>query len=358
MGRKKPENKSMIGPLDGERTKDAESKEQEAAVEAVADDKGSRSSYRNVKRIAAVAAIVVMAAVALIANWTAVRNELSNLLFGEVRSNSGVYVGDLQSGVFEGKGTFEFPGGETYSGDWVAGAMNGDGVLHTPLNGEYVGEFHGGQREGEGTYTWPDGDIYKGKWINDMMQGDGEYTFHDGKIARGVFQKNGLSDGTIDEELEIGTCSLRYEQGDPVSLHLSSNGLECVFAIERGEFAKLDAVFPDGLKYSGGFSDGVISGKGDISYPSGDVYSGSFANGKRNGRGTYAWASGGKYIGEWVDDVAVGRGAYYYPANIDAYKVEGQFVNGVPEGECTYYQNESTSYKTTWSNGKCIKVSE
>ena len=44
--------------------------------------------------------------------------------------------------------------------------------------------------EGQGTYTFPSGAKYVGQWKNDKMEGQGTYTFPDGSKFSGQF-KNG-----------------------------------------------------------------------------------------------------------------------------------------------------------------------
>ena len=78
----------------------------------------------------------------------------------------------------------------------------------------------------------------------------------------------------------------------------------------------------------------------------------------KSGQGKYTWISGASYDGAWENDLMSGKGTYMYPSSEEGYKLTGTFANGVPEGECKYYTNSSTSYSTTWSGGKCTKVVE
>ena len=101
-----------------------------------------------------------------------------------------------------------------------------------------------------------------------------------------------------------------------------------------------------------------MNGAAQIKYSNGDTYDGNVSNAVKSGQGTYRWASGASYKGAWENDQMSGRGTYTYPSNEDGYELVGQFKNGVPEGECKYYVNSWTSYDTTWSDGKCTKVTE
>ncbi len=49
--------------------------------------------------------------------------------------------------------------------------------------------------EGEGSYKWPNGRIYEGQWKNNKMDGYGSFSFGDGRLYFGFFQndwKSGL----------------------------------------------------------------------------------------------------------------------------------------------------------------------
>lgn len=53
-----------------------------------------------------------------------------------------------------------------------------------------------------------------------------------------------------------------------------------------------------------------------------------------------------------------GQGEYHYAPGSSGSKLVGNFSNGKPDGECTWYQSDGTSYKTVWENGTCVKVIE
>ena len=45
------------------------------------------------------------------------------------------------------------------------------------------------QRQGKGTYTWPDGASYKGDFYKGLRHGEGQYTFRDGSVYTGEWQR-------------------------------------------------------------------------------------------------------------------------------------------------------------------------
>ena len=46
---------------------------------------------------------------------------------------------------------------------------NGQGTFTWPDGKKYVGEFKNDKMDGQGTLTWPDGSIEKGLWKNDLL---------------------------------------------------------------------------------------------------------------------------------------------------------------------------------------------
>ncbi len=53
-----------------------------------------------------------------------------------------------------------------------------------------------------------------------------------------------------------------------------------------------------------------------------------------------------------------GTGTYYYQSDSSGYKLTGEFLDNKPNGTCKYYTSSDKSYETTWSDGKCVKLTE
>ena len=64
--------------------------------------------------------------------------------------SGGVYEGEFKDGRQHGKGTFTLPGGYEYTGDWVEGKIQGQGVVKYPNGSVYEGEFMDGAPHGKG----------------------------------------------------------------------------------------------------------------------------------------------------------------------------------------------------------------
>ncbi|GHS93811.1 hypothetical protein AGMMS49949_07270 [Alphaproteobacteria bacterium] len=75
---------------------------------------------------------------------------------GLVEDGGSLYVGELENGLAEGKGTKTGPDSK-YVGDLVTGKMEGQGVYTFADGRVYAGQFKAEKREGKGMYTWPSG---------------------------------------------------------------------------------------------------------------------------------------------------------------------------------------------------------
>lgn len=230
-----------------------------------------------------------------------------------------------------------FADGSVYSGDANNKTIDGSGKLQFATGDLYVGSFVDGVRDGKGVYTWKSGDQYDGEWENDSMSGSGIYNYADGSVLNGEFQSNAFEDGSLHTENEFGTYDFSFKDGAPVSVEI---------------------VLTDGTTYEGDMDEQGLNGSAQIKYSNGDTYSGEVTNGMKNGNGKYTWENGANYDGSWFSDVMQGKGTYKYTKDEDGYALTGNFSNGLPDGDCTYYTSTTISYKTTWQNGTCIKVEE
>ena len=76
-----------------------------------------------------------------------------------------VYVGKTYNDVFpDGQGTYTFPDGRKYVGEWKNGKYHGQGTYTFPNGKKYIGEFKDDKMHGQGIYTFPDGKQYVGKF--------------------------------------------------------------------------------------------------------------------------------------------------------------------------------------------------
>ena len=90
-----------------------------------------------------------------------------------VKAKSGCVYGDCKNGY----GTYEWPGGDKYSGNHKYGKRNGYGT-YTWANGDkYAGNLKNNEKHGQGTYTWANGKKVTGEWLYDEYQEEETTTF-------------------------------------------------------------------------------------------------------------------------------------------------------------------------------------
>ena len=65
-----------------------------------------------------------------------------------------------------GLGTYAYPDGRIYVGEFKEGSFHVRGIYSWPDGRVYVGEFKNGKRDGEGTLTRPEGKVQRGHWEN------------------------------------------------------------------------------------------------------------------------------------------------------------------------------------------------
>jgi hypothetical protein len=70
----------------------------------------------------------------------------------------------IEGDCVNGKGTFAFPDGGKYVGEWKDGQRHGKGTSTFPGGSKYVGEFEDGKRHGPGTLTYSNGEKCVGEW--------------------------------------------------------------------------------------------------------------------------------------------------------------------------------------------------
>ena len=252
------------------------------------------------------------------------------------KNETGSYILTYKKGNID-TADISFTDGTHYVGTADEKTINGSGTMSFSADEMYSGSFENGKRSGTGTYTWANGDTYDGEWSEDKITGTGTYTFDNGADLQGTFKDNVFTEG-------------RY--------HVKNDFGEYLFNIVDGEPNAVAIVLSDGTQFAGDIKNGKLNGKAQIKYSNGDSYEGSVENAEKSGKGKYIWASGASYEGDWEDDEMSGSGTYMYPPDEDGYKRVGEFEEGQPEGECKYYTDLDTSYDTTWSNGRCVKVTE
>lgn len=131
--------------------------------------------------------------------------------------------------------------------------VNGQGTYIWPNGDKFAGEWKNGKRNGHGSFIWPEGDRYTGEWKNDRNNGQGNYTYPQTGIQYFV-------ESTTIELNKFGCI-----KGDCV------NG--------RGTYS-----WHSGAKYVGDFVNGKRNGLGIYAFPNGQRILGVWENGRYAGK--------------------------------------------------------------------------
>lgn len=249
--------------------------------------------------------------------------------YGTYRFPSGAkYIGDFEDGKMSGKGILYFTNGNKYIGHWLNNLREGEGRYLFIEGHEYRGQFHAGQFHGKGTMKYDGGDRYEGNWKYDKPNGLGKYVFKDGERYEGNF-KNGRfqGNGTMfynDGSKYVGNWRENKKHGIG-ALHLKTGKIiEGEWRMgkyqEETAYDNPSAVAVQNSATEINTSRSLRncnkeyceSGKGMFSYSDGSKYIGVFKNGKPEGKGKVAYSNGDRYEGEWKNHAPHGDGVMYF----------------------------------------------
>ncbi len=253
------------------------------------------------------------------------------------------YVGNFRNGKIHGKGTLYFSNGNKYKGDWIANYRDGKGKLEYHNGDTYEGDFKSSKIHGFGTMVFAKGDKYIGTWNNDLQHGKGKYFYSDGDRYEGDFKNGKLS----------GAGTMFYSDGSHYDGKWKNNKKN-----GKGTYHKTD-----GTSIAGKWSNGKYQGKQNQSTPSNSFETqesivstneefkdcnNSFCNGER---GIFSYGDGSQWIGEFVDGMPEGSGTCYY-SNGDKYV--GSWKRHAPHGEGIMYYSSGRAIGAVWDYGKPI----
>jgi hypothetical protein len=95
------------------------------------------------------------------------------------------------------RGTYTYPDGTIYDGEWKDNKRHGQGVWTRPDGTRYAGEWENDKPNGQGILTNPDGSMFAGEWGAGKRNGRGTLTYPDGRKLFGEWR-----DGKLIEEIQ------------------------------------------------------------------------------------------------------------------------------------------------------------
>ena len=154
--------------------------------------------------------------------------------------------------------------------------IDGTGTYSYPSGAKYIGDFQKGKMNGWGMCTYSNGSIYKGEWKNEGNTIDIEALLNgQPKNERNALvAKNANGEGCIS-----GNCT----DGQGVYVYKNHSA-----------------------RYEGSFQGEQAHGKGTIYYANGDVYIGDWVAGYFEGKGVLTLSDGKRISGYWKASVHVG----------------------------------------------------
>ncbi|MFK7808102.1 MAG: caspase family protein [Saprospiraceae bacterium] len=237
--------------------------------------------------------------------------------------------------------------------------INGKGTYVYPSGAKYMGDFKDGEIHGVGICYYTDGSKYSGQWANRFPEGKGTKTYADGTKRQGEWLKG----QPLDESGEVIELTAKGAVAEDDGTNIQTGCIKGDCENGEGIFA-----YADGSKYEGQFKKGKLHGFGTRIFANGEKHVGSYNNNYPHGSGTLFTTDGKTKEGEWVEgeymgnafremgvegcikgDCENGNGTYIYKDGVAKYT--GDFKGGLAEGQgvCAYSSGER--YEGNWSGG-------
>ena len=171
------------------------------------------------------------------------------------------------------------------------------GTFTYPDGNKYVGEWKNDKKHGQGTYAEADGSKYVGEWKDGIRYGQGTQTYADGRVAEGIFENNNF---LYAKKLSpTVTAKKSPEPSSQVQSSLPPCRGDYIADHWKNCFGRY--IHANGDKYAGEFKDAKKHGQGTETFANGDKYVGEWRNGNRHGKGTLTYSDGTVIEGIWRD---------------------------------------------------------
>lgn len=217
--------------------------------------------------------------------------------------------------------------------------------------------------------SYVNGDKYEGEMTQNMRNGNGQMIYANGEIYNGMWV-DGAENGT-GKLASLFVFSLRLSLGIKVLLDSS---------VYNGQFLNNSRTGNEVLSHYHLFDDS--SGFGTLVYQNGDVYDGTYANsigfvvisadvgdfvdGVWEGEGSYYFHTGDVYTGQYHKGKRHGEGVYYFASGLEVYDgmtvyyctccvnlvLSGMWVNDTIEGRGLYLYPDNGIYEGEFHQGR------
>ena len=244
-----------------------------------------------------------------------------------IENKTALKTGCIKGNCVNGKGTFIWPNGDKYNGNWKNQKPHGLGTFIWVNGTKYIGDWEFGIQNGQGTVTWANGDKYIGGRKNGEADGQGTFIF-----ANGITQSG------------------EWKNGNLIERDSSGKAIGCVEG--NCDNGKGTGVWEKGFKYVGEWKMQNMHGFGIGTWPNGDRYEGDWVNGQRTGQGKYFYNSGGGvYTGEWKNNNRHGEGTMIWN---DGVKEVAIWEMDKPVKTISISKNFIFKGATEWKDGDII----
>ena len=244
-----------------------------------------------------------------------------------IENKTALKTGCIKGNCVNGKGTFIWPNGDKYNGNWKNQKPHGLGTFIWVNGTKYIGDWEFGIQNGQGTVTWTNGDKYIGGRKNGEADGQGTFIF-----ANGITQSG------------------EWKNGNLIERDSSGKAIGCVEG--NCDNGKGTGVWEKGFKYVGEWKMQNMHGFGIGTWPNGDRYEGDWVKGQRTGQGKYFYSSGGGvYTGEWKNNNRHGEGTMIWN---DGVKEVAIWEMDKPVKTISISKNFIFKGATEWKDGDII----
>lgn len=100
-----------------------------------------------------------------------------------IRTSGNCFAGNCVNGY----GSYLWPSGDRYDGQWKDSKKNGKGTLTSPAGSgylKYAGMWKNDDFGGQGTMTYGDGKVFTGSWLKGKKEGNGVLYNPDGSVFK------------------------------------------------------------------------------------------------------------------------------------------------------------------------------